>query len=421
MLGLGKLRDNFFKWIASSVNLSRPYGYLFPPFNGSDVVVSEDSVLSITAVQRALHLIANSIAIMPCEVTQFIEGGTVKVERSHPLYNMLKSKPNEAYNAFNFFYSWVWQSVFYGNGYAIIHYDDDEYRPIALSVVDQSIYSVDVYSVHQDLSKPPKVFYLIDGVQYPARKVLHLKGFSKTGIIGMNNLSLNAQNYKLPLSARLLGNEFFKRGAFLSGYLKFPTVLKDDAYGRIEDSWKKSYAGAGKAGGTPIIEQGGEFVQVQISPKDSASLETQIFSISEISRITGVPPHLLYLLDKATFDNIENMSIEFATYTLTPIVAQMEVELGNKLFLPSEQEYTRNRKSRFGVNFNMTSLLRGDSESRSSFYQKGIQGGWLKPNEVREIEGLSPVPGGEKTYMQAQMVPLDKINAPDDPIDAGVK
>jgi HK97 family phage portal protein len=382
-----------------------------PNIPGAQVSVDADSVVGLPAVMRALDVVSGSIALMPLNVVEKHVDGRVEPRIEHDLQYILHDEPNKAMTAFTFFQTLVSQMKLYGNAYAIIYHDDDRDRPTALHVIDQARFRVEVYVENARSHEMQDVFYIVhNGTEqksYTSDKIIHLKNLGSSGLAGLNTLGINQENFRVALQARRFGDSFYAQGTNLSGYIKVPQALTPDGYKRMSSSWKQAHSGAGKAHGVAILEQGSDFHPVRMKPDEALMLEAQQFSVIEVARILGVPPHLLFALDKATYNNIEQLGLEFATYTLLPLATQIEQELSRKLFRPSERRPTRTRKSVIRAQFDMSELNRADADTRARFYASGISHGWLKPDEIRKREGYSPVPGGDKPYIQMQYIPLE--------------
>ena len=145
-----------------------------------------------------------------------------------------------------------------------------------------------------------------------------------------------------------------------------------------------------------------KFQAIGIPPEQAQFLETRKFQINEIARIFRVPPHMLADLEKSSFSNIEQQSLEFVKYTLDPWVIRWEMAIQKALFLPSE-------KKQYFVKFNLDGLLRGDYQSRMTGYATGRQNGWLSSNDIRELENMNPIPpelGGDLYLINGNMTKL---------------
>ncbi len=180
------------------------------------------------------------------------------------------------------------------------------------------------------------------------------------------------------------GAKFFANGANPGGVLEHPGVVKDPA--RVRESWNAVYQGSNNAHRVAVLEEGMKFQSIGIPPEQAQFLETRKFQINEIARIFRIPPHMIGDLEKSSFSNIEQQSLEFVMYTLDPWVVRWEQAIQRALFSESE-------KRQYFVKFNVDGLLRGDYQSRMNGYAVGRQNGWLSANDIRELENLNPHSG----------------------------
>ena len=163
-------------------------------------------------------------------------------------------------------------------------------------------------------------------------------------------------------------------------------MLKDPA--KVRESWHAVYGGSKNAGKVAVLEEGMKYQQIGIPPEEAQFLETRKFQVDEIARLYRIPPHMVGDLDKSSFSNIEQQSLEFVKYTLDPWVIRWEQSLQKALLLPQE-------KREYFVKLNVDGLLRGDYQSRMTGYSVGRQNGWLSANDIREMEDMNPIPAEE--------------------------
>ena len=150
-----------------------------------------------------------------------------------------------------------------------------------------------------------------------------------------------------------------------------------------------------------------KYTPISIAPEQAQFLETRKFQINEIARIFRVPPHMVGDLEKSSFSNIEQQSLEFVKYTLDPWVVRWEQSIQRTLLTAEE-------KTRFFVKFNLEGLLRGDYQSRMNGYATARQNGWMSANDIRELENLDRIPaeaGGDWILVNGNMLPLEKAGA----------
>jgi HK97 family phage portal protein len=204
----------------------------------------------------------------------------------------------------------------------------------------------------------------------------------------------------MALATEDYGAAFFTNGANPGGVLEHPSVVKDIQ--RVKDSWNAAYQGSRNAHRIAVLEEGMHFKQIGIPPEQAQFLETRKFQLNEIARIFRVPPHMIGDLDKSSFSNIEQQSIEFVKYTLNPWVVRWEQALQQSLLLPSE-------KSKLFIKLNVDGLMRGDYEKRMNGYSTARQNGWLSANDIRELENMNRISaedGGDLYLVNGNMLPL---------------
>ena len=216
--------------------------------------------------------------------------------------------------------------------------------------------------------------------------VLHIPGLGFDGLVGYSPIAMARNAIGMTLACEEYGSAFFVNGARPSGILKHPGVLKDPS--KLRESWQAVYGGTANTGKVVVLEEGLDFQQISIPPEEAQFLETRKFQIDEIARLYRVPPHMIGDLEKSSFNNIEQQSLEYVKYTLNPWVVRWEQSLQKALLLPSERK-------RYFIKFNVDGLLRGDYQSRMQGYSIGRQNGWLSANDIREMENMNPIPDEE--------------------------
>ena len=187
--------------------------------------------------------------------------------------------------------------------------------------------------------------------------------------------------------------------------LEHPGTIKDPA--RVRESWQATFGGARNGNKIAVLEEGMKYTPISVSPEQAQFLETRKFQINEIARIFRIPPHMIGDLEKSSFSNIEQQSLEFVKYTLDPWVIRFEQAITKTLLSPRE-------KPQIYVKFNLEGLLRGDYESRMNGYAVARQNGWMSANDIRELENLDKIPaeaGGDLYLVNGNMLPLGLAGA----------
>ena len=231
-------------------------------------------------------------------------------------------------------------------------------------------------------------------------EVLHIPGLGFDGLVGYSPIAMAKNAVGLAMATEEYGAKFFANGAAPGGVLEHPGTIKDPQ--KVKESWNSAYQGSANSHRVAVLEEGMKYQPIGISPEQAQFLETRKFQINEIARIFRVPPHMLADLEKSSFSNIEQQSLEFVKYTLDPWVVRWEQTMFRSLLMESE-------KSTVFIKFNVDGLLRGDYESRMSGYATARQNGWMSANDIRELENLDRIPvelGGDIYLINGAMTKL---------------
>lgn len=396
----GNIAKFFYKSEERRVNLNNPnvpltpdniFGYIGGVAKAG-VTVDGESALSLSPVWRAVDVLSSTIALLPIEVIRESATGNQTKAARHPVQFLLSDSPNDEVSAYDFMQSLVANAVLTGNGYAYIERGDLRQNSA------KAIYNIDPNRVTPYFDGTGKLLYRIDMFKdaVSPRDMIHIKGLTWNGFAGMDMIRHHKESFGLGIANRDYGANFYSNGAHLSGVLKHPNKLTQDAYARIAGSWKQSYGGSSRAGSTAILEEGMTFERLGLDPGTAQFLETGRKTIADVSRIFGVPQFLLEDLDRATFNNIEQLTLLFVRHTILPWCERIRNEFNRKVFATNE-------RGRYKIRFVLASLLQGDTQSRGEYYSKLFNIGVLSPNDIRKMEGLNPVDGGDKHFVQVNM------------------
>ena len=350
--------------------------------------VNEFTAMQTTAVYACVRILAESVASLPLHVYEYKGRGKERIPQ-HPLYGLLHDSPNPEMTSFIFRETAMIHLLLWGNAYAQI-LRDGMGHVVGLYPLLPNHMSVDrdeqgeiVYTYTPSNDSNPHV---TQQVKLCRQDVLHIPGLGFDGLVGYSPITMARNAVGMTLACEEYGSAFFANGARPGGVLKHPGVLKDPS--KLRESWQAVYGGTANTGKVVVLEEGVDYQQISIPPEEAQFLETRKFQIDEIARLYRVPPHMIGDLDKSSFNNIEQQSLEFVKYTLNPWVVRWEQSLQKALLLPSEQK-------RYFVKFNVDGLLRGDYQSRMAGYAVGRQNGWLSANDIREMENMNPIPDEE--------------------------
>jgi HK97 family phage portal protein len=369
--------------------------------SAAGVAVTPDSAMRLSAVSACVRLIAESIASLPLHVYQRSEAGRQRITGS-PEFRLLHDEPNSRMTSFTFRETMAAHVLLYGNAYAVILRSAGGV-PVGLLPVAGSVVVITKLSngeLAYTVTLDDKSFTLSQW------DIIHVPGLAFDGISGMSPIRYAAESIGLGLAAERYGGSFFGNGSTPSGYISLPGKLSKEQAATMRAAWESVYGYNGGAGGnrTAVLFESGKFEKISIAPNEAQFIETRKFQVSEIARWYRVPPHMIGDLERATFSNIEHQALEFVTHTLRPWLVRFEQEFNRKLF-PSSSAGEANE---LYCEFNVDGLLRGDINSRGNYYTKGRQWGWLSANDIRRLENMEPIDGGDQ-----YLTPLNMQSAAD--------
>ncbi|MBU3100670.1 MULTISPECIES: phage portal protein [Clostridium] len=377
-----------------NIMMGNAYSFFFGN-TASGKIVNERTAMQTTAVYVCVRILAETIASLPLHTYSYTETGKEKATE-HQIYHLLADEPNPEMTSFVFRETLMGHLLLWGNAYAQI-IRDGRGRAMALYPL-----MPDKMTVNRSDKGEIYYIYIKEGQSYPLRndEVLHIPGLGFDGLIGQSPIAMAKNAIGMAIATEEYGAKFFANGATPGGVLMYPGIVKDPA--RVRESWNSVYQGTSNAHRVAVLEEGMKFESIGIPPEQAQFLQTRKFQINEIARIFRIPPHMVGDLEKSSFSNIEQQSLEFVMYTLDPWVIRWEQAIKRALFTESE-------KKKYFVKFNVDGLLRGDYQSRMNGYAVGRQNGWLSSNDIRKLENLNRIPeelGGDLYLINGNMTKL---------------
>jgi HK97 family phage portal protein len=406
--------SRFVRSVTGQGTPANPSSWLTDVFGGrrshTGVRVNESQALGWVPMFSGIRFLSETLGAMPMEVYRRREPRGREPVFDHPIMSMVRNGANSELAWDRFIGLLQCHAALWGNGYAEIVRSSAQ-EPIELWPLtpdrvtlrrnaDQQLqYVITLPRDNLTYGETPQVVL-------PARNVLHLRGFSSTGVLGDRLIALCREAIGLGIATEQYGAQFFGEGMSASGILTHPAELGKEAQDRLRAAFTEQVGGLDRAHRLLILEEGMQWVQTTIEPEKGQFLGTRKFQVIEACRMLRLPPHILYDLERATFSNIEQQNIELAVYSLTPWCVRWEKEIAMKLI-------SDKMRNSIYPKFNMTALLRGDTQSRFQSYALGRQNGWLSVNDIRELEDMNPVPGGDTYLEPVNMRPLG--SAPETP------
>ena len=366
--------------------------------------VNEHTAMQMTAVYSCVRILAEAVAGLPLHLYKYTASGGKEKALSHPLYFLLHDEPNPEMSSFVFRETLMTHLLLWGNAYAQI-IRNGKGEVIALYPLMPNRMSVDRDSsgaLYYTYTRYSDEAPTMNGMTVTLRpsEVLHIPGLGFDGLVGYSPIAMAKNAIGMAIACEEYGAKFFANGAAPGGVLEHPGTIKDPQ--KVRDSWNAAYQGSSNSHRVAVLEEGMKYQPIGISPEQAQFLETRKFQINEIARIFRVPPHMVGDLEKSSFSNIEQQSLEFVKYTLDPWVIRWEQTISRALLRPDE-------KKLYFAKFNVDGLLRGDYVSRMNGYATARQNGWMSANDIRELENLDRIPpelGGDLYLINGNMTKL---------------
>lgn len=381
------------------------YSFMFGR-SAAGQAVNERSAMQMSAVYACVRILAESIASLPLHFYQYNDAGGKEKAVNHPLYWLLHDEPNPEMSSFSFRETLMTHLLLWGNAYAqIIRNGRGEVIALYPLMPDRMTVDRDargrIYYEYTRSDSDANTLGKKSSVILSPEDVFHIPGLGFDGLVGYSPIAMAKQAIGMGLACDEYGAAFYQNGAQPGGVLEHPNVVKDPK--RVRESWNAIYQGSRNAHRIAVLEEGMTYKPITISPEQAQFLETRKFQIDEIARIFRVPPHMIGDLEKSSFSNIEQQSLEFVKYTLAPWISRWEQAIQRSLLLMSE-------RTRYFARFNVEGLLRGDYQSRMNGYAVARQNGWMSANDIRELESLDMIPdeqGGNLYLISGNMTKLE--------------
>lgn len=355
------------------------------------------TALSLSAVWGCVNLLAGTQASLPIEVFRPDRSGQRVLARDHRLYRILHDSPNFDQTAVDFWEFMAASLELYGNAYARIERN-------AGAVASLHPIIPDLVKVRRLANGDLEYRWSEEGKSFVATssEVLHIRGFGGNPLGGLSTLQFARHALGLARAVDRAAGNTFRNGLRPSGVLTFDKFLTADQRKTAHNELLAQFVGAANSGKPMVLEGGTKWEQLTISPEDAQMLESRSFSVEELCRFFGVPPFMIGHTEKVSGwgTSLKEQTIGFQKFVLRRRLKRIEQALMKQLLTAFE------RANGYVIEFNLEGLLRGDSEARSAFYQSALNNGWMTINEVRALENMPPVAGGDVPRMQMQNVPL---------------
>lgn len=358
--------------------------------------VDHDLALKISTVWSCVRLISDCFSTLPVHVKERVDDRRRILRTDHPVTRLL-TKPSPKMNGVSLREALMVSALLRGNAYAFITARDRHEYPTRLDFVLPE--NVSLWEGDDD------IFYSILGnsVRIPSRDVVHIKGLSVNGLLGLSPIRHHARLLELANNSVEFARSFYRNGCRTTGVFKNPKALSDEAWSRLYKQLSDAYFGAQNAGKPLLLEDGLDYSSITIPPEDAQFIATRLQSVDEIAAIYGVPPHMVGNQSHSTYSNNEQQNLELYNLTLAPWIAKIEAEFNDKLFLESEKRHLY-------VDIDAKGLMRADTASRTNYYRQMYNIGAMSPNEIRAAEDLDAYEGGDTFFRPLNMQEANSSN-----------
>jgi HK97 family phage portal protein len=338
-------------------------------------VINDSSAMQVTAFFACVRLLAETMGAMPSAIYQTQKNGNAE-KVDHPLSEVLIHQPNSDMNGLEYREASTSNLAARGNAFSLIERRGDG-NVLSLYPIPSSF-----VQVRRDATTNFEMLY---GIQdrghiewYPAEKIWHRKGFSFGGLVGLSPISCAREALSLALAGEEFNARLFGQGLMPSARVSIPAWLTDPQRKIANAKLLEMHTGLQNMNKPMLLEGGMTVESGLLSPDDAQFLQLRQFTVIEICRLLGIKPHMIASLEQATNNNIEQLSLEFVTYTMLPHIRRDEVAT-RKLFKPGD-------RSKYFYRYNFEGLLRADSAARANLYSILLQNGVYSRNEVRALE-----------------------------------
>jgi HK97 family phage portal protein len=389
---MGILTSAFNPMRRAELNESTARGLIEAMRNGNGgsvagVPVTADSAMSVATVFACVRALAESSAMLPLILYQRV-GRNKQRATDHPLYTLLHDAPNDEMTSAQLIEAIMANVVLWGNGCARLVIDNTgqvrEMWPLLSRYLTiersngQLIYKYSAPDLRQTFQR---------------HEVFHVPGLTLNGLTGLSVLGYMRRAIGMGLVLETFGEKFYENGARPGVVLEHPGKLGADSAKLLRDSWEERYGGANNVNKPAVLEEGMKVNTFGMPMEDAQFLQSKKFQGEEIARAFRVQPHIVGIMDHATFTNIEHQGQEFVTYSLGPWLNRIGKRVSLDLLFADE-------RSTYFAEFLTSALLRGDTTARYAAYASGISAGWLTRNEARVAENMNASDAALDEYLQ---------------------
>lgn len=393
----GKVKSALLNWLGVPIGLTTgTFWQEWMGMSSSGKVVSADKAIHLSAVWACVRLLSESISTLPLKIYERQADGSRKPATTHPAYQVLCRRPNMEMTPSRFMLMVVASICLRGN--AFVEKKMIGNRMVSLvpllpqNMVVKRLDSGNLEYTYTEIQAQRVI---------PARNIMHIRGFGLDGVCGMMPMMVGRDVIGSAMAVEESAAKIFENGLQSSGFLSAEQALDAEQRERLR-GYMQAFTGSRNAGRIMVLEGGLKYQNVTMNPEAAQMLESRAFSIEEICRWFRVPPFMVGHADKQSSwaSSVEGMNLQFLTNTLRPLLVNIEQEISRCLLDGDDDLFAE---------FSVEGLLRADSAGRAAYYTTALQNGWMSRNDVRRLENMPPIEGGELYTVQLNLTPLEDL------------
>ncbi|OPX87743.1 MAG: Phage portal protein [Pelotomaculum sp. PtaB.Bin104] len=378
---------------------------------GKGYAVNHSTALKVAVVIRCADLVAKTMASLGCHLYKETSVGKERAT-SHNVYKLLRFLPNPEVTAYEFWHMYVFNLMMTRGAYAKIVRDQNGFI--------RELWNIPTNHVYPNRNSITGERYIdvvyssgsYQGFRNPVGERIYYPDFMHTPGLRFQEednphdfIKIAADVLGLSMALNGYAKDFFENGANLGGFVEYPNAINQEAFNRFRADWEKAYSGVANQHKWALLEGGFKLTKFDSNPEQAQALESRKFELEEVCRIMGVPPHKVFQLDRMTFNNVEQINIEYVQESIDPMDERLSQTIYKDLLTTNEQK-------KHYAKFNTNKLLKGDTKTRTEYYNAMRQNGVLSANDIRDLEEMNRIPeenGGNEYLVNGNMISL--VNA----------
>lgn len=402
----GRVKSALLNWLGVPISLTT--GTFWEEWFGtssSGKVVTADKAIQLSAVWACVRLLSESISTLPLKIYVRQPDGSRKAATDHPAYSILCRRPNSEMTPSRFMLMVVASICLRGNAFVEkLFIGNKLVSLVPLMPQNMVVKRLDTGRLEYTYTEDGKKRVI------PEKNLMHIRGFGLDGVCGMMPMMTGRDVIGAAMAVEESAAKIFENGLQSSGFLSADVALDKDQRERLR-GYMQAFTGSKNAGKIMVLEGGLKYQNVTMNPEAAQMLESRSFSIEEICRWFRVPPFMVGHTSKQSSwaSSLEGMNLQFLTHTLRPLLVNIEQEIGRCLLDSDDDVFAE---------FSVEGLLRADSAGRAAYYTSALQNGWMSRNDVRRLENMPPIEGGDIYTVQLNLTQLKNLESSNPAVQA---